>query len=156
MKILVIIILISSFFYPLQASWFFIIFFTSLEGCLSLVSFMKQEKGLAKYAHLNNEEKQILEKYYLYFRYPFASKSFSTTLSLISLSTIIFVPWLLYNHLWLQSIIIFFNYFLAGMLSSGLNIRFYLHDAVERLHKENLKKDMLLVDSVCNKLSEIK
>lgn len=155
LKLVTIIILIASFFYPTQASWGFIIFFASLEGYLFIVSLRKPEHfiaSIAKNAYLNNEEKIILKKYYLFFRYPFASKSFSTSLSLIALSAIIFVPWLLYNHLWIQAIIIGLNYFFAQKLSSALNIRFYLHDAVERLHQEEFKEDMLLVDSVYDKI----
>ena len=155
LKFLTIIILIVSFFYPIQASWAFIIFFASLEGYLFFISLRKSEYSLISFAKdvsLSDEEKKILKKYYLYFRYPYASKSFSTSLSFIALSAFIFVPWLLYNHLWLQAIIIGLNYIFAQMLSSKLNIRFYLHDAVERLHKEEFREDMLLVDSVCGKI----
>jgi len=154
-KLIITIILITAIFYPIQSSWAFIIFFASFEGYLFLTSLRKSEYSLANIAkdiNLNEEEKKILKKYYLYFRYPYASKSFSTSLSFIALSAFIFVPWLLYNHLWLQATIIGLNYIFAQMLSSKLNIRFYLHDAVERLHKEEFREEMLLADSVCDKI----
>ena len=140
-----------SFFYPLQSSWIFVAFIVFLEGYLFLAS-KKREYSFIKDTRFNEEEQKIIEKYHLYFRYPLTAKSLSTSLSLIALLTFIFVPWLLYNHLWFQAIIIGLNYFIAGLLSSKLNIRFYLHDAVERLKQEKHRKEMVIVDSLCDKI----
>lgn len=152
-KALTIILLVTSFFYPTLASWVFVAFFVILEAYV-LVTSRKRENSFAGGAHFNQEEKQTIEKYHLYFRYPYTAKSLSTSLSLIALSGIIWVPWLLYNHLWLQAIIVGLNYIVAQHFSTKLNIRFYLHDAVEKLGQEEHRKEMLLVDSICNKLSE--
>ncbi len=143
-----------SFFYPIQASWAFVVFCLILEGYLLLVSSRSLPPNGS--ALFNAEEQIIIKKYYLYFRYPFVARSLSTSLSLIALSVIIFVPWLLYNHLWIQAIIIGLNFFIAQVISSKLNIRFYLHDAVERLKQAEHRKEMELVDSICNKISDSK
>jgi hypothetical protein len=152
-NILVIILLIMSFFYPLGASWVFIAFFIILETYL-LVSSKRHENSAIDGVNLSEEEKQIIQKYHLYFRYPYSAKSLSTSLSLIALSAIIWVPWLLYNHLWVQSAIVGLNYIIAQFFSTKLNIRFYLHDAVEKLGHEDHRKEMLLVDSICDKILE--
>ena len=152
-KVLTIILLIISFFYPTQASWGFVAFFVILEVYLFVTSRNRKYSSTEK-IHFTDEEKQIVNKYYLYFKYPHTVKSLSTSLSLIALSAIIWVPWLLYNHLWLQAIIVGLNYIVAQHLSTKLNIRFYLHDAVEKLGQEEYRKEMVLVDSICNKLSE--
>lgn len=156
-KALTIILLVTSFFYPTQASWFFVAFFVILEAYL-LVTSRKRKCSFAGDIHFNfsDEEKRTIEKYHLYFRYPYTAKSLSASLSLIALSAIIWVPWLLYNHLWLQAIIIGLNYVAAQFFSTKLNIRFYLHDAVERLKQEEHRKEMVLVDSICSKFLEPK
>ena len=154
-KIITTILLIISFFYPLQASWIFVAFLVFLEGYLFLSS-KKRKYSFSKDTCFNEEEQKIIEKYHLYFRYPFTARSLSTSLSFISISAILFVPWLLYNYLWPQAIIIGLNYFIAQLLSTKLNIRFYLHDAVERLKKEEHRKEMMMVDSICEKISDSK
>lgn len=154
-KIITIILLIISFLYPLQASWVFIAFLVFLEGYLFLTS-IRRKYSFSRDISFNEEERKIIEKHHLYFRYPFTARSLSTSLSFIALSAIIFVPWLLYNHLWLQAVIIGLNYFIAQLLSTKLNIRFYLHDAVERLKKEEHRKEMMMVDSICEKISNFR
>ncbi len=152
LKIITITIVATSFFYPTQASWFFILFFTSIEMYLLFISLINSKHYFVEGINLSDEEKLVLNKYYLYFRYPFASRSLSTSLSLIALVIIIFVPWLLYNNLWIQAVIIGLNYFLATTLSSKLNASFYLHDAVEKRGMEKFRNEMLLVDSIHVKL----
>lgn len=154
-KFITIISIIISFFYPTSTSWLFIFFFLCFEVYLLLISIRKPglyQTNVNDNNNFDKKEKEIYKKYYLYFRFPHTSRSFSTSLSLIALSAIIFSPWLLFNHLWLQAIIIGFNAILAGILSSKLNVQFYLHDAVERRGMEEFRGEMLLVDSICNKI----
>jgi len=96
----------------------------------------------------------VLRKYHLYFRYPFASRSFSSILSGIQLSAFIWVPWLLYNRLWIPAIFIGLNYFIAGPIAVKLNPRFFLHDAVENKGNRYFLSEMMAVDSVCEKILE--
>lgn len=152
MKLINIILLVTAFISPLKTSWYFILFFLIIEGYLILISLVKSQHQFVSSAHFSNDEKRIFKKYYLYFKYPLASKSLSTSLSLIALSALILTPWFLYNSLWIQATLIGLNYFLAQFFSTKLNIRFYLHDAVERLKQEELRQDMILVDSVCEKI----
>ena len=151
-KPMAVILIVLSFFYPPQVSWIFIAFFFVLETYL-LTASRKNKFSFIKDAPFNEEEQVVIQKYYLYFRFPLTSKSYSSSLSLIALSAFILVPWLLYNHLWLQAIVIGLNYFVAQYISTALNVRFYLHYSVEELKQEENRKEMELVDSICNKLT---
>jgi hypothetical protein len=151
MKLIFIVLLIAAFFVPVKASWFFILGFVVLEGYVFLLSVLAS-KHVRVIHELNEQENKIFNKYYVYFKYPRASKSISASLSLVALSAFILVPWLLYNQIWIQSVIIAVNYFFAQSLSSSLNIRFYLHEAVEVRKREEFKEEMDLVDSVCRKI----
>lgn len=156
-KILTVVLLVMSFLYPERWSWAFVAFFAILELYLFLIS---KSRNLSLYRHHNlnfdEKEKQLIEKYHLYFRYPHTSRSLSGSLSLIAFSGIVLGLWFLYNHLWIQAFIAGLNYFIAQSISVKLNIRFYLHDAVERLGQEEHRSEMILVDSIVDKLSEKK
>ena len=97
----------------------------------------------------------IIQKYNLYFRYPFTAISLSTTLSFIQLSTFIWVPWLLYNHLWVPAVLIAINYFISALLSRKLNPQYFLRQAVEKKGKEHIRSEMLIVNKVCEKILEM-
>lgn len=151
-KTLVITLVIATLWYPHQASLIFI----SLAMILELYFLILPKIGgdrTVDICNFSSAEQEIFNRYYLYFKYPYASKSFASSLSLIALSALILTPWLLYNHFWLPGAVIAANYFLAQFISARLNIRFHLHDSVERLKREKLREEMDLVDSVCEKLS---
>ncbi len=153
LKITTICLVLLAFFYPIDVSWFFIIFFVIFEGYLLLLDLRGKKIKISNKINFTEEEKIIIKRYHLYFRYPFTAKSFSTTLSLIALSGIPLSIWFLFNGLWPQAIIIGINIWISGMLSSKLNTRFFLHDAVERRGMEEFRNEMILVDSICNKIT---
>ncbi len=152
LSLLVIGILIWSFFMPFNASIVFLVLIILFEGYISLLSFsLKRTSDASK---CSVDEIAVIRKYPYYFYYPFSSKSDSSNLSGIAISTFIWVPWLLYNNLWLPATIIGVNYFISGSLSQKLNPRAFLHDAVENKGKMFLLAEMEAVDFVCDKILE--
>jgi len=65
-------------------------------------------------------------------RFPFGSKDFSCYLNGIRWSSLIWVPWLLWNHLWIPVGFLAINFFLTASLSVRLDPFFFLSDAVNR------------------------
>lgn len=149
---LIIGIIVWSFFKPFTASIVFLILFILFEGYVILLNY--SSKPTPDASKWSEDEITVLRKYPYYFNYPFTSKSDSSNLSGIALSTFIWVPWLLYNNLWLLAIIIGVNYFISTSLCTKLNPRSFLHDAVENRGKMFLLSEMEAVDSVCEKILE--
>ena len=90
-------ILIWSFWQPLSASIVFLIFIGLFEGWLFCCQQFGKRWLKVDIKEWAAEEIEALKKYNVYFLCPFASRIFSSILSGISLSTFIWVPWLLYN-----------------------------------------------------------
>ncbi len=146
--------LIWAFFDPKLASYSAICFLVFLEGYL----YFSQNVTKAEYQpntepyFFTLDEVIVLKRYSFYFNFPNVAKSFSSLLSFVQISTFIWVPWLLYNSLWIPAVIIGANYFLVGPLSVFFNPRFFLHDAVENKGKQEFHAEMVLIDSICDKL----
>ncbi|MBI4652689.1 hypothetical protein HY750_00315 [Candidatus Kuenenbacteria bacterium] len=100
----------------------------------------------------SEKEKEVLVKYHLYFCYPLVSKFNSSFASAVYLFGSILLIWLLWNGLWLNSIILLINIVASVLISNKLNPRLFLHNAVERQNKLNLLDEMWAVDSVCEKI----
>lgn len=150
--LLVIGILVLSFFKPFTASIVFLVLIILFEGYILLLNFsLKPTPDASKWSQ---DEIAVLRKYPYYFNYPFTSKIASSNLSGIAMSTYIWVPWLLYNNVWLQAIIIGVNFFISGSLSEKLNPMSYLHYTVENKGRMDLLSEMKAVDSVCEKILE--
>lgn len=152
LKLLAFGILIWSFFQPLIAAIVFVTLIVLFEGWLLLSNIFWKPKVNTDY--WTTEEQAAIRKYHLYFRYPFASRSFSSTLSGIQLSAFIWVPWLLYNRIWIPAIIIGLNYFIAAPLVLKLNPQSFFHDAVENRGNTDLLPEMMAIDSVSEKILE--
>lgn len=125
--------LVWSFFDPLWASKVFLfIFIAAFEGYIFLMSRAGQADRLEAFTeplYLNPDEVVVIKKYNLFFKFPFASRDFSAALSAIQLSAFVWVPWLLYQGLWLTAIAIGVNYFIAASLAMQLNPRLFLSRA---------------------------
>lgn len=146
-------LLVWSIWSPWLASTAFILIFALVEGYVLLG---QRAAGLNPDSQQwNLEEIVVLREYPLYFRFPMASRSLSGALSGVQLSVFLWVPWLLYNQLWWQAILIGVNYFLAGRLAFKLNPRGLLHHAVEQKGKTELTPVMEAVDRVCEKILDM-
>jgi hypothetical protein len=102
----------------------------------------------------SEKETQMLNKYHVYFLYPFASKFNSSFASAVYLFGSILVLWLLWNGLWIKVVIMVINVIASSFISVKLNPRFFLHEAVERKHKTEFYDDMITVDNICEKIIE--
>ena len=98
--------IVWSFFNPLWASKAFLVLIAIFEGYIFLMSRAGRPDHLEAFTappDLNTDEVAVVKKYHLFFKFPFASREFSAALSAIQLSTFIWVPWLLYQGLWLTA-----------------------------------------------------
>jgi hypothetical protein len=124
--------LIWSFFSPPLAAKVFLILVAIFEGYIFLMSRTGRPDQLEAFSaphYFNPDEIAVIKKYHLYFKFPFASRDFSAALSAIQLSAFVWVPWLLYQGLWLTAIAIGANYFIAAPLAMQLNPRLFLSRA---------------------------
>ena len=152
MQIIILILIIFTFFNPNLGSWTFIVLSALLEVWIVLtnLSRIKVKNENNKYT---SKEVEVIERYKLFFQYPFASKMLSPVFSAIQLSTFVLVPWLLYKGLYINAAIIGLNYFIAPQLAVILNPQFFLHDNIDKgkikdtLQLLKFKQDMNAIDS---------
>jgi len=148
--------LVWSYFDPLWASKTFLFGIVGLfEGYIYLMSRAGRPDALEPFTeplYLNPDEVAVVEKYHLFFKFPFASREFSGALSGIQLSTFIWVPWLFYNGFWVTAVAIGGNYFVASFLAMQLNPRLFLQQAsgAAALYAQC---ELLAIDSALTKLT---
>ena len=99
------------------------------------------------------DEARIFSKYHLFFKYPSACSGFSGLLSAVQLSTLIWVPLLLFRHFWVAAAIIAVNWYLAGWLAMRLNPARFLNDMVKKGHTV-MAADLSAFNSVCEQIYE--
>lgn len=124
--------LIWSFFNPVLAAKVFIILVGLFEGYIILMSRIGRPDNLGAFNppyYLNPDEVAVVKRYHLFFRFPFASRELSAALSGIQLSSLVWVPWLLYQQEWLAAIALALNFFIAATLAMQLNPRLFLSRA---------------------------
>jgi len=146
------ILFIYSLFQPYTAAIVYFLFIFLFEGYIFLT--YKIPKNNWDHTLFSDQEILILNRYKLFFLYPFASKSFSSLLSGIQLSAFLWVPWLVYNKIWLFALFIGLNYFIGAKLSVKLNPILFLHDAVEKKGQKEYAEEMQIVDLISKKLLE--
>lgn len=123
-------LLVWALFDPNTASWTFIaLFILVFEGYTLLLfrtdSRVPIEPHVPPYS-FSPAEVKVVKRYYFFFRSPALAREWSSTLSLVGLSTFIWVPWLLFQAIYVQAAIIGVNYFLAGPMSLRLNPLLFL------------------------------
>lgn len=129
--------LIWSIFAPHAAAWTFVVVFVVLfEGWLLTLVVMSNH-GTNPVAFeppfmFTPDEVAVIKKYSLLFRFPFASRESSGALSMIGLSSFLWVPWLAYNGLWVLAAIVVLNYFVVGPLSAKLSPSVFLNKAASQ------------------------
>ena len=99
-----------------------------------------------------SEEVDIISKYYLFFRYPYACRSLGANASGVYLFGFVLGILLIFHHEWMYSTMVIINATVSMFLQSKLNPVFFLHDAVEKRKKEVYREEMMLVDSICKKM----
>jgi hypothetical protein len=156
MQLLIFGIVIFTFFKPLLGSWVFIVISGVLELWIVLANHTKVKvKNNDKYTQ---KEVEVIERYRLFFQYPFASRVFSPVFSGIQLAVFPLVPWLIIKGFIVQAVIIGFNYFIATQLAVILNPQFFLHDNIDKgkiKRQEDIARfteDMNAIDSALKKM----
>jgi hypothetical protein len=99
------------------------------------------------------DEIRILRRYHLALRFPFAANMFSYCLNGIRLSVLLWVPWLLWNHLWIPGGFLVLYFVLTGSISVRLDPFFFLCDAVRR-GKYQLTGELATLQQVRDRLHE--
>jgi len=97
------------------------------------------------------DEIEIIRKYHVSLRYPFGAKDMSVVLNGFRWSTLLWVPWLLWNHLWICAAVIAVNFFVTGSLSVRLDPIFFLSDAVNK-GKMEFAAELALLQQVIEKM----
>lgn len=98
------------------------------------------------------DEIKVLQDYHLALRFSFGAKDFSCYLNGIRWSSLIWVPWLLWNHLWIPAGFLVVNFFVTASLSVRLDPFFFLSDAVRR-GQYRFSKEFSLLQQVQEKLN---
>jgi hypothetical protein len=144
-------LILFSFWSPLISAYIFIGSFVLLEGWILLASSNAKNINFKEDFRFSEEEQKIVKKYFIAIQFPFFTEILSMGVRMVQMATIIWVPWLLFNELWLPSLIIGVNYFIAGALSVKTNPRFFLHDAVKKRNRMEFLYEMTIVDIVFDK-----
>ena len=114
--------LIWSIFSPINASIAFICLFAVVEGWFLFLDMIKSpdlQLMKSKYC-LTDSELRVFNKYYIFYKFPNLSSKTSVAMSGFQYSAFLWVPWLLYNRLWILAIVTGLNFFLANYLSKKL------------------------------------
>ncbi len=98
------------------------------------------------------DEIKVLRDYHLALKFSFGAKDFSCYLNGIRWSSLIWVPWLLWNHLWIPAGFLVVNFFVTASLSVRLDPFFFLSDAVRR-GQYRFAKELSLLQQVQEKLN---
>lgn len=151
LSVIVLLLMIYSFFEPKYASIFYLIFLLIFEGYLILLDMSGENVNTSKF-NLDILEEKIFKKYFLFFYFPYLSKQLSSVLSGIQILTFIWVPWLLIKGQIWQSILIGLNYFIAGYLAAKLNPLFFLHRAIAEKPKAEYIMEASILESIIDKM----
>jgi len=119
-----------SVFQPKIASYSYLIVTILYVGYLFLIDISGRPKPDP--SSWTPEEIHIIKTYHLALRYPRAAKDMSVILNGFRWTAIFWVPWLLWNHLWICAIFIAVNFFVSSDLSVKLDPFFFLSDAIRR------------------------
>jgi hypothetical protein len=142
---------IWSLFDPTTASYVFIGIATVFVAYLFFIDITGKPKPDPSI--WNPEEIEAMRKYHLALRFPFGAKEFSVQLNGIRWSSLIWVPWLLWNQLWIPAGFLVINFFLTASLSVRLDPFFFLSDAVNR-GQWQFSGELAALQSIREKLNE--
>lgn len=135
--IIAVAVLIWGFFSPAAASWIFIgLFIVLFEGHSFVMYLTHRSKVSVKPGEaphfLTPSEIHVVRKYPVLFMLPFAAMEYTRGLSVIPLTSYVWVPWLLYSGLYVQAAIFVVNFFLVGPLVVRIDPRNSFQQAMQR------------------------
>jgi hypothetical protein len=94
---------------------------------------------------------ELIEKYHIALRYQFASKDLSVVLNGFRWSVLLWIPLLLWNHMWIFALILAANFLITAGLSVRLDPFYFLSDAVNR-GKYQFVYELNLLNKVADRL----
>ena len=121
---------IWSLFQPVVASSIFSAIIVVLSSYLLFIDIIGRPKPGS--INWSKPEIEIMKKYHLALRYPFGARDMSAIVNGLRWSALIWVPWMLWNHLWVCGAIVGVNFFVMTSLSVRLDPFYFLSDAVNR------------------------
>ena len=155
-----------SLFQPAVAGYVFMVLAAALAGYLFFADIASRlniaicGSGSCAYGFLPGlssiwtaNEIKILRRYHLALRFPSGANMFSCCLNGIRLSALLWVPWLLWNSLWIPAGFFVLYSLLTASLSVRLDPFFFLSDAVRR-GKYQFAGELATLQRVQNRLRE--
>ena len=137
-----------SFFALQTASYVLIGVIVLFEGYLYLSERMGRPKP--DLSNWTQEEIEIIKKYHRSLRNPFAAKKLSGLLNGFRLCVIFWLPWLLWNELWVPAGFLVVNFFVTASLSVRLDPIFFLEDAVRKGQRQ-FSEELSLLQKISEK-----
>ena len=77
------------------------------------------------------EEARAIKSYHLHLRYPLGARMFSNLLGSFRWSAVIWIPWLLWSHLWIPAVLLGINFLATGDLWLRLDPVFIYTEGVK-------------------------
>ncbi|MDO8657596.1 MAG: hypothetical protein Q7K55_02550 [Candidatus Levybacteria bacterium] len=157
MQLLIVPLIIYSFINPNLGLTIFIVIVALLEAWIVICN-LRKVKVKNENNKYTSKEVEVIEKYRLFFQYPFASKMLSPIFSAIQLSVYIMVPLAIFKGLYVHALLIGVNYFISTNLAVILNPQFFLHDNLDKGRIKDpsqllkYRYDMDAIDSALKKM----
>lgn len=134
MKIPVLLLLLGVLWKPFVG--FLIYIYIAVYALMIIWILLDQKAGGVKVKNENNkytlDEFQVIEKYYIFLRYPFVSRSLSAMFSGFQIAVFVLTPYFAYKALWIPAILVAISYFVSPQFSVKLNPQFFLHDNLDK------------------------
>jgi hypothetical protein len=140
-----------SLFHPTLASWIFVGLTALFVGWLFLAEIMSNPSPDPLI--WRPDECEIIRKYYLAIRYPHGANTMSNFLNGIRMASLIWIPWMLWNHLWIPALFLAINYYLSAPLACRLDPFFTLSLVAQKGHVQ-FAEELIALRAVSAKLDD--
>jgi len=151
-----ILLLVVLAFYNVNLAWIFVVFSGALMLYLYYTQFFasRPEYSGDLKKLFTKSEFEVVKKYHLYFSFPFTSRILSSASSGITIGGAVVFLWSLWEKSWLIAILSLIVSILATLIAPKLNPRLYLHEEAKKRNDGELQIEMILVDSICEKIEK--
>ncbi len=105
---------------PLAAASVFLAVTVIIHGYFRLLEILRPTRNLDP-ARFSQNERDTIDEYYVALRFPSVARDAAGVLSTIAVSYVIWVPWMLYRHLWFHAGAMVVYYFVSSRLIIRLN-----------------------------------